>query len=100
VRGYRVELLEVEHALRLLDGVDGCAAVPVDDGGEMILTAVYCGDPAVRGSLARALSDRLPEFMVPSLIWHLDALPLNSNGKVDRVALADRVSCLRRGGPP
>jgi amino acid adenylation domain-containing protein len=88
VRGYRVELLEIEHALRRLDGVRDCAVIPVRRGGETELAAVYCGDPAVAGTAPRLLAARLPEYMVPASIRCLAGLPLNSNGKIDRQALA------------
>ncbi|WP_158841287.1 AMP-binding protein [Saccharothrix deserti] len=88
VRGFRVELLEVEHALRGVDGVVDCAVTVVDRDGEATLCAGFVGDPAVADGLARELGGRLPEYSVPRLFRHLDALPLNANGKVDRPALA------------
>jgi amino acid adenylation domain-containing protein len=91
VRGYRIELLEIEHALRAIDGVDTCAVVPLDRHGETTLVAVYSGEPAEPTALLRAMAQRLPEYMVPSQIRRVDQLPLNSNGKVDRPLLAERV---------
>jgi amino acid adenylation domain-containing protein len=92
VRGYRVDLLEVEHALRRLGGVRDCAVVAVARDGETGLAAAYCGDPVPAAELARQLSASLPEYMVPRIIWHTAELPLNSNGKIDRPALAARAA--------
>lgn len=90
VRGYRVDLLEVEHALRRLGGVRDCAVVAVARDGQTELAAAYCGDPVPAVVLARQLSASLPEYMVPRTIWHTAKLPLSSNGKIDRPALAAR----------
>jgi acyl-coenzyme A synthetase/AMP-(fatty) acid ligase len=53
VRGYRVELLEVERALRDLDEVSECAVVAVRMNGETELVATYAGEPAAADDLAR-----------------------------------------------
>jgi amino acid adenylation domain-containing protein len=89
VRGYRIELLEVENALRQLDGVADCAVVPVRYNGETSLAAVYSGDPAVAAALPRRLSAVLPSYMIPASVNHVQDMPLNSNGKTDRRLLAD-----------
>lgn len=91
VRGYRVELLEVENALRQLDGVADCAVVPVRFDGETALAAIYSGDPAVAVALPRRLSATLPGYMIPAFVNHVPDLPVNSNGKTDRPLLADWV---------
>jgi acyl-coenzyme A synthetase/AMP-(fatty) acid ligase len=88
IRGYRVELLEVEHALRQLDGVRDCAVVAVQRDGETELAAAYAGSTSAPGTLARQLAGRLPGYMVPRIIRQVAELPLNSNGKVDRHVLA------------
>ncbi|WP_327011383.1 non-ribosomal peptide synthase/polyketide synthase [Dactylosporangium sp. NBC_01737] len=84
VRGYRVELGEIESALLDADGV-GNAAVHLHEGR---LVAYLVGGStvdveAVRASLAR----RLPSYMVPAAYVRLPALPLTVNGKLDRAAL-------------
>jgi len=93
VRGYRVELGEVESALAGLPSVREAAAVAREDGsGENRLVAyiVPRGDAVPTEAEMRAwLRDRLPEYMVPSAFVTLDALPLTPNGKVDRKALPD-----------
>ncbi|MFF4987720.1 amino acid adenylation domain-containing protein [Streptosporangium saharense] len=82
VRGFRVELGEIEARLLACPGV-GQAAVAVRDG---VLVGYIVGTPEGE-DLARLLGATLPAYMVPSLWVRLDALPLNRNGKIDRAAL-------------
>lgn len=90
VRGLRVELEEVESYLRDIYRTDAVAAVawPVDHGSASGIVAFVSGqigpdDPEVK-SMIRS---RLPSYMVPSTIRHLESLPLNANGKVNRKEL-------------
>lgn len=90
VRGYRVELEEVESALRDHPDVDIAAvAVREDIGPEAALVAyVVPLRPDLTGRKILAyLNDRLPQYMVPSLVVFLENLPLNAHGKIDRQAL-------------
>ncbi|SMD22993.1 AMP-binding protein [Kibdelosporangium aridum] len=83
VHGYRVELGEIEAALRMHPRVH--EAVLLSDGAE--LSAVYIGADVGNDELARWLSTRLPPYMVPRTYTRVDELPLNHNGKIDRKAL-------------
>jgi amino acid adenylation domain-containing protein len=89
VLGHRVELGEVEAALREESGVDAAIAVgwpPTDSGCGGIVA--FIGDPdADTAELRAALEARLPEYMVPRRFELLDQLPVNANGKFDRKAL-------------
>ncbi|MEE4418529.1 AMP-binding protein [Streptomyces bugieae] len=88
VHGYRVELGEVEAALRALPGVRDAAVLPRSTPGGVELTAAYTGIPGTTADgLRAALRDRLPGYMVPATLTALHALPLNANGKTDRAAL-------------
>ncbi|HEX6370148.1 MAG TPA: amino acid adenylation domain-containing protein [Longimicrobium sp.] len=88
LRGNRVELGEVEAALLRIPSVREAAAVVRGDALAAFVVAAEGAeiDPA---ALRDALRVELPEFMVPSTIVRLDALPLNDNGKVNRKALPD-----------
>ncbi|WP_240800646.1 AMP-binding protein [Streptomyces sp. ICN441] len=88
VHGYRVELGEVEAALRALPGVRDAVvlALPTADGS-VELTAAHTGEAAAADALREALHRRLPPYMVPARLAALPTLPLNRNGKVDRAAL-------------
>jgi amino acid adenylation domain-containing protein len=91
VRGYRVELAEIKATLRLHPAVHEAAAVARDPGdGEQLLFAYVVpapGIPLVARDLRAFLVDRLPDYMIPSEIVTMAALPLTALGKVDRQAL-------------
>jgi amino acid adenylation domain-containing protein len=90
IRGYRVELGEVEAAIRDASGVAGAAAIawPLSAaGGEGIVAFVSSSDALDVRNVRAALEARLPAYMLPQEIRVLDDLPLNPNGKVDRKAL-------------
>nr|WP_268988302.1 non-ribosomal peptide synthetase [Rhodococcus fascians] len=84
LRGQRLELGEVESALLAVDGVHSAVAVVRSD--RLVAYIVGTADTdAVTAHAARTL----PEYMVPSTIVVLDAMPLGITGKLDRTALPD-----------
>ncbi|HEY0172161.1 MAG TPA: amino acid adenylation domain-containing protein, partial [Pyrinomonadaceae bacterium] len=93
VRGFRVELGEVEAALGGLEEVAAAAVVAREGaGGERRLVgyvALREGCAASRRELRERLRGRVPDYMVPAVITVLERLPLNENGKVDRRALPE-----------
>jgi amino acid adenylation domain-containing protein len=90
IRGFRVELGEIESVMAGLDAVRAAVVVVVDSAGARSLAGFYTtrppGVPVDR--VRAALAARLPEYMMPGRLLHLDELPLTANGKVDRAALA------------
>ncbi|MBO3275546.1 amino acid adenylation domain-containing protein [Pseudomonas sp. Milli4] len=87
VRGYRVSLGEITERLRQLDGV-GDAVVRLDERGQLLAYAVGESGRRLDGEALRAaLSERLPDYMVPAHVLALDAFPLTANGKLDHAAL-------------
>jgi amino acid adenylation domain-containing protein len=92
VRGFRIELEEIEAALARHPAVaQTAAAVREDVAGDRRLVAYVvprtAGAEPEPGELRSELQRTLPEFMVPALFVTLPALPLTANGKVDRAAL-------------
>ncbi|MCX5609335.1 amino acid adenylation domain-containing protein [Streptomyces sp. NBC_00047] len=86
VRGFRVELGEIESALARRPDV--AQAVVITHNTNLLAYAVPSGRAPLSAQTLRAhLAQRLPEYMVPSAVVVLDALPLTPNGKVDRRAL-------------
>ena len=87
VRGHRVELGEVEAALRSIEGIEDAAVAASCDTTATKLVAYVVG-PRVRDAevLAR-LRDVLPEYMCPSAVVSVPRLPRLPNGKLDRKAL-------------
>jgi acyl carrier protein len=89
VRGFRVELDDVEMAILWHPMVKKCAVrVYQDQGGRNRLAAYLIADEGMSSSTIRSfLRDRLPEYMIPSDFVMVDALPLTPAGKIDRRAL-------------
>lgn len=83
VRGVRIELGELESVIRALPGVAEAAVLL----REKRLVAYVSGTGLEPPALKAQLSERLPEFMLPSAWVVLPKLPLNKSDKVDRAAL-------------
>ena len=93
IRGHRVELAEIERALLSLGKFREVVVLSSEDHpGERRLVAylVPVSQPAMTVSALRAsLSEKLPEYMIPSGFVLMDSLPLTANGKIDRRTLPD-----------
>ncbi|BAL88453.1 putative NRPS [Actinoplanes missouriensis 431] len=94
VRGFRVELAEIESVLAMVPGVRDAVVVarPNPQGDNRLAAYVVAADPArppAQDEMASFVADVLPAYMVPSVWTTLDVLPLTANGKVDRRALPD-----------
>ncbi|RKH09839.1 amino acid adenylation domain-containing protein [Corallococcus sp. CA053C] len=89
LRGFRIELGEVESALRAHPSVGEVVALVREDvpGDKRLVAYVVAGEGGSSEVLRAHVRGSLPEYMVPSAIVVLEALPLNPNGKVDRKAL-------------
>ncbi len=84
LRGHRVELEEVEAALRALPGVADAAVRPRGGLLDAYITGTASGE-YVQGALAK----RLPSHMLPRSITLLERFPLTENGKLDMNALPE-----------
>lgn len=89
ILGHRVELEDLEAHLRGASGSDEVAAVawPLRGATATGIVAFVCGASATTGGIRERLKELLPHYMVPRRVIEVDALPLSSNGKVDRKAL-------------
>ncbi|MGB5930588.1 MAG: amino acid adenylation domain-containing protein [Cyclobacteriaceae bacterium] len=100
VRGFRVELSEVEWALGLHPRVKNCAVILSDDkqgipGLEAYI--VLTGDATTSVELKDFMSGILPDYAIPDSFTTLEALPLTQNGKVDRKTLLGMGQVLSTG---
>ena len=97
IRGFRVELTEIEDVLRAIPGVlEAVVSSRDDQQGVARLVCFYTleGEGTAdavgkvdAGELRKTVGERLPNYMVPSLFVRLDAMPLTPNRKIDRLAL-------------
>ena len=98
LRGFRVELDEVEAALSIHEAVDEAAAVALPVGAGQDAAISICAAVTVRSSncsevephdLQRTVGERLPSYAIPSVVFVLDAFPRTTSGKIDRRAVRD-----------
>ena len=88
VRGFRIEVGEVEHALAQYPAVRQCVVIAAGDKADKQLAAYVVMDGELNVQKLRLfLSQTLPAYMVPARFVQTDALPLTPSGKVDRRAL-------------
>jgi amino acid adenylation domain-containing protein len=99
VRGYRVELGEVEHVLR--EAAGGAAVValpwPPEAGRADEIHAFVAAEGADPAALLEACRSLLPSYMLPRRVYCVADLPRGDSGKIDRGALARRLRGLLRG---
>jgi amino acid adenylation domain-containing protein len=99
VRGFRVELAEVEAAIGSWPEVRQAAVIAQPDGsdGQRLVAFVAGGGGRIPSvdAIRRYLREKLPRPMIPSQFQVLDALPLTASGKVDRQRLAESLTDTR-----
>lgn len=89
IRGFRVEVGEIEACLMKHPDVDEVVVVAIEDTfGTKVLSAYFVANVNITNSeLRNFLIKSLPNFMVPNYFTQLKKMPLNQNGKIDRKAL-------------
>ncbi|GAB3929089.1 polyketide synthase [Larkinella terrae] len=90
IQGFRIELGEIENALIQYPGIIQCVAHAVEGSfSEKRLVVYYLSDDDTldKNAVFAFLKNRLPDFMIPSLLVKIDTIPLSANGKVDRKLL-------------
>lgn len=84
LRGFRIELEEIEKAILCVEGVKEAAVVIKTVDESQILCAYYVVEKEVkREEIVSMLESKLPEYMMPMYYQKLDALPVTSNGKLN-----------------
>lgn len=85
-QGHRIELGEIEAVVSALDGIrQNCALY--DERQKRILLFCSTDGSTAEKMIYRQLKERLPRYMLPAQIRLLDTMPINANGKIDRLAL-------------
>lgn len=91
IRGYRVELSEIEMAISELGGIDDCAVIckTDNDGNKLLCAFVVSSKISDMTELRKKIALCVPDYMLPARFIHMDTLPLTSNGKVSKEKLLD-----------
>nr|BAV56002.1 ATP-dependent ligase [Actinomadura fulva subsp. indica] len=89
VQGWRVELAEIDHAVRGCEGVEDAVTVSTTADGTTALVVFYTGIPSPPARFAAQLRRTLPPGIIPRHYHHMDELPLNPNRKIDRSGLRE-----------
>ncbi|MBR0091439.1 MAG: non-ribosomal peptide synthetase [Lachnospiraceae bacterium] len=90
INGQRVEPGEIENRLRTIPGIDTAVVKAVNGAdGRVFLCAYYTGERLDDSFISDRLGETLAAYMIPSFYTHLDEMPLNQNGKIDRKNLPE-----------
>ncbi len=89
VRGFRIELTEVEEIIRRFNGIKDATVAAFDDpaGGKFIAAYIVSDRKIDIGRLNEFILAEKPSYMVPAVTMQIDSIPLNQNQKVNRRAL-------------
>lgn len=87
--GHRIELGEIEAHVNLLEGVKQAGCVYDEKRQKIVL--YYVGTITDKDLVIR-LKEKLPRYMIPNRIMHLEEMPLMMNGKLDRMTLKNMIS--------
>ena len=89
IRGFSIELSEVEAVIREFDGVKDATVAAFDSpaGGKFIAAYVVGDEKISVADLNKFISERKPPYMIPAVTMQIEKIPLNQNGKVNRRAL-------------
>lgn len=85
VRGFRVDLNELEQHILSAPGVEAAVVLPRETDVSIELVAFVCG---TCHRLTDFLKSRIPEWMIPHEVQQMTVFPLTQNGKIDRYALS------------
>ena len=92
IRGFRIELGEIESVLGKYKSVKQAVVLAKENKETKYLVAYYTSDTGSKlneDDILSYLATRLPDYMIPTRVVHLDKVPLTLNGKLDRKALPD-----------
>lgn len=84
--GHRIELGEIENAVSALPKVTRCCCLYDDKHARITL---FLDTDISKEELCMQLKDMIPEYMLPGKVIYMETLPLNGNGKIDRVKLKE-----------
>ncbi|WP_125079295.1 non-ribosomal peptide synthetase [Mycobacterium sp. P7213] len=98
VRGYRVEIAEVEAALAAVPGVTAAAVLPVQGPAGTQLAGFVTGAQVDITRVRAEIGSRLPSYLMPARITAVESMPLTANGKLDTAVLLELAGPFVSGG--
>lgn len=87
VRGYRIEIAEVEQVIAALPEVSAVYIGTQEHQGSLALVAWYSAQDLSPAQLRQRVETRLPAYMIPAFLVPVQSWPLTLNGKIDRARL-------------
>lgn len=84
--GHRIELGEIETAVSSLDEISGCCCLYDEERKKIVL---FIDAEVSKADINCQISGLVPEYMLPGKVVTLEKLPINANGKIDRVRLRE-----------
>lgn len=92
IRGYRIECGEIEDYLNKINRINEAVVVIKEDNNkEKYLCCYYVSSSNINDNEIRnELTDKMPNYMIPSKFIQLDSMPLNQNGKINRKLLTNK----------
>lgn len=91
--GYRIELGEIETAAGSADGIREVCCVYDSEKSKIVL--VYDGEAAAE-TVETAVKSKVPEYMIPDILFSIDRMPHNANGKIDRNSIRQNYRQMRK----
>ena len=88
--GHRIELGEIEVALNSMAGLDIACCLYDEKNGKIV--CFYQAKQDCKKDIVMSLSQKLPKYMWPNVYLRYDKLPINKNGKIDRVRLKESIN--------
>jgi amino acid adenylation domain-containing protein len=89
--GYRIELGEIENVL-LGTGLVKIACVVYDSGNKEIVMFYQADDELKPGTLRKEMLQFVPKYMIPTKYVRVEKMPVNANGKIDRLKLTKQIN--------
>ncbi|ESP90406.1 MULTISPECIES: AMP-binding protein [Pseudoalteromonas] len=89
IQGYRIELSEIDTLSKALISNPLVQSIAYPKGTPQFIALFICGqaDKNIEQQLMTSLKSKLPSYMIPKKVLWLNDMPLNSNGKIDKLAL-------------
>lgn len=82
--GHRIELGEIENAVSSMEGMSSCCCLYDEKRSKIVL---FIEEDLEKETIINGIKNLVPDYMYPGKVIKLDKLPMNANGKTDRVAL-------------